>query len=187
MPPTENHDRLRWTKFRPSIAQWIKINLELSPPIRGSSRLPEMVVVCGWKELKTQASLLTVASSRNLLSPHHIVIPGGKVTAQQIVQAINLWLQKTFQREWQIERSGIQESLFRHGPADPFEPDSVDPSDSLNWLDPWQKPHFNSGICEVKGCSYLAFAHTSCHVCCKRKYSVEDQRATARVGAVCYG
>jgi hypothetical protein len=119
-----------------------------------------------------------VVHARTLFSTHHIDLPAGNVTPDQVRQAINEWLLKTFEREWKIVASGVDELHVPHGPTDPFEPDEDDPHDPLGWLLPLPSPQFLRGLCAAQGCSYLAYAHPFCAACCKRKFQVEVKRTT---------
>jgi hypothetical protein len=48
--PSYNRSRIRWAPLRWAIATWIEQNMELSPPTeKRDSRLPEILLVLGWK------------------------------------------------------------------------------------------------------------------------------------------
>jgi len=58
-----------------------------------------------------------------------------------ILTQINIWVLKTFHREWRVITSNIPESLVLKGPLDPFEAvDISNPDDLLNHLDPLAAP-----------------------------------------------
>jgi len=122
-----------------------------------------------------------VVHTRTLFATHHIDLPAGNVTPDQVRRAINEWLLKTFEREWQIVASGVDESHVPHGSTDPFEPDEDDPHNPLQWLPPLPPPRFLRGLCVTQGCSYLAYVHPFCAACCKRKFRVEVKRTTSQV------
>ena len=71
-----------------------------------------------------------------LFTSHHIEIPEDW-TPRTILDQINIWVLKTFHREWQVVAFDIPESLVLKGPLNPFEPiDPSNPDDPLNLLDP---------------------------------------------------
>jgi hypothetical protein len=121
-----------------------------------------------------------VALTRSRFAAHHIDVPAGHVTPDIVLRAINAWLLKTFEREWQIVASGIDPERIPHGGTDPFDPNVDDELDPLNWLPSLPSPRFVRGICEVEGCTYLAYLHRFCAACCKRKFKVEVKRTTSR-------
>jgi hypothetical protein len=125
--------------------------------------------------------MLIVAKTKALFTSHHIDLPAGEVTPDQVRLAINEWLVKTFKREWQIMASTFPTSHFPHGAKDPFKPDPEDPFDPLHDLPPLSTPRFLPGVlCAVKSCSYLAYLHPFCAACCRRKFKVEVKRTTSQ-------
>lgn len=119
-----------------------------------------------------------VAGIRTLFETHHIDLPAGNVTPEQVRRAINEWILKTFQREWRVVASGLPEGFVPHDATDPFEPDQDNPDDPLRSLPPLSPPQFIRGLCAAQSCSYLAFIHPYCAACCKQKYQVEVKRTT---------
>jgi hypothetical protein len=47
--PAYNHNRIRWAPFRWAIANWIEQNLDLAPDQKLNKRVPEILLVRGWK------------------------------------------------------------------------------------------------------------------------------------------
>ena len=185
-----NQNRIKWAPLRHTIADWIQFNLDCPcDSNRLKSRYPEIVLVRGWKgsdgglyepkQLNGMLSLpcLTdVAGTRTLFAAHYINLPAGNVTPEQVRQAINEWVSKTFEREWRVIASGLLEDSVSHESTDPFEPDENDPDDPLRSLPPLSPPQFIRGLCAAPSCSYLAFMHPYCAACCKQKYQLEVKR-----------
>ena len=78
-----------------------------------------------------------VAHTRTLFAMHHINLPAGNVTPEQVRRAINEWLLKTFELEWRVVTSGLPKNLAPHEATDPFEPDEDNPDDLLRSLPPY--------------------------------------------------
>jgi len=120
--------------------------------------------------------LTDVAGTRTLFAAHYIDLPAGNVTPEQVRQAINEWVLKTFEREWRVVASGLPGDSVPHEATDPFEPDENDPDHPLRSLPPLSPPQFIRGLCAAPSCSYLVFMHPYCAACCKQKYQVEVKR-----------
>ena len=110
----------------------------------------------------------------------HIDLPSGTVTPDQVHWAINEWLLKMFEHEWQIVTSGVDESHVSHGLTDPFELDKDDPHDPLRWLLLLSSPCFVRSLCVAHDCNYLTYVHPFCAACCKRKFQVEVKQITSQ-------
>ena len=119
-----------------------------------------------------------------LFTSHHIEIPE-KWTPRTILDQINIWVFKTFHREWQVLASDFPEALIPHGPLDPFEPiDPTDSDDPLNHLDPLAPPRYTLGFCETTGCSNATYLYAYCSACCRRKWQVAVRKTTYIVPSV---
>src|SRR5437762_5430774 len=119
-----------------------------------------------------------------LFTSHHIEI-SEDWTPRTILDQINIWVLKTFRREWQVLASDIPEALVLNGPLDAFEPiDSTDPDDPLNHLDPLVAPRYTIGFCETTGCTYATFLYAYCSACCRRKWQVAVYKTTNVVPSV---
>lgn len=132
---------------------------------------------------------MVVEHTKTLFSSHHVDLPAGDVTPDQVRQAINEWLVKTFEREWRIAASAVDPMHVPHGPMDRFEPDEHDPDDPLTWLlpmlPPLSSPRFvGAGLCAAPKCTYLAYLHPYCAACCKHKFKVEVKRTTQQRGGL---
>ena len=176
-------------------------NLDLVEPDESRDKhLLEMILIRGWKGDKSstlsearaldgshpnsQQTALMVAKSRQMFLEHHVDIPPGQVTPDEIGMAINSWIALTFHREWRLAASDMDPGYFPHGPKDALQADPDDPLDPLHSL-PLSSPQYLPGnLCATKNCTYLAYVHIRCAACCHVKYKVEVKRSTGGDGGL---
>ena len=116
---------------------------------------------------------------------HHVDIPPGKVTPDEVRMAINSWIVHTFHRESRLAASDMDPAHFPHGSKDALEANPDDPLDTLHCLPSLSPPEYLSGnLCATKNCTYLAYIHTRCAACCRVKYRVEVKRSTGGDGGL---
>ena len=128
---------------------------------------------------------LMVAKSRRMFLEHHVNIPSGRVTPDEIRMAINSWIVRTFHREWRLAASDMDPAHFPHGSKDALEANLNDPLDPLHSLPSLSPPEYLSGnLCATKNCTYLAYIYSRCAACCRMKYKVEVKRSTGGNGGL---
>ena len=142
----EEKSRVHWHDFCWHVTNRVMDNLDVVEPNEDRDKhLQEMILIRGWKgdefstlsEARTLDGIyptyywtaLMVAKSHRMFLEHHVNIPSGQVTPDEIRMAINSWIARTFHREWRLAASDMDPAHFPHGSMDALEANPDDPLD----------------------------------------------------------